>query len=223
MFQKTEKKFYGRRKGRKISSSNLRIIEDHSYKFYIKEEQISEFKLNQYDKNILEIGFGSGDNLVNMSLNQPNNFFIGCDAYYNGCAKLLKKIVNKKIRNIKIWPDDIHLIIKKFKRNFFDLILILQPDPWPKKKHKKRRLIQQNFLDDLNLILKIDGQLIISTDHNEMKSWILEQFHLRKDFLWIRDGYYYNNKKPNWIINTKYCKKALENNKVVNWYFFKKN
>ena len=56
-----------------------------------------------------------------------------------------------------------------------------------------------------------------------MKSWILEQFHLRKDFLWIRDGYYYNNKQPNWIINTKYYKKALENNKVVNWYFFKKN
>ena len=223
MFQKTEKKFYGRRKGRKISTSNSRIIEDHSYKFYLKEEQISEFKLNQYDKNILEIGFGSGDNLVNMSLNQPNDFFIGCDAYYNGCAKLLKKIVNKNIRNIKIWPDDIHLIIKKFKRNFFDLILILQPDPWPKKKHKKRRLIQQNFLDDLNLILKNDGQLIISTDHNEMKSWILEQFHLRKDFLWIRDGYCYNNKQPNWIINTKYYKKALENNKVVNWYFFKKN
>ena len=223
MFQKTEKKFYGRRKGRKISASNSRIIEDHSYKFYIREEQISKFKLNQYDKNILEIGFGSGDNLVNMSLNQPNDFFIGCDAYYNGCAKLLKKIVNKNIRNIKIWPDDIHLIIKKFKRNFFDLILILQPDPWPKKKHKKRRLIQQNFLDDLNLILKNDGELIISTDHNEMKSWILEQFHLRKDFLWIRDGYYYNNKQPNWIINTKYYKKALENNKVVNWYFFKKN
>ena len=57
MFQKTEKKFYGRRKGRKISSSNSRIIEDHSYKFYIREEQISKFKLNQYDKNILFLIF----------------------------------------------------------------------------------------------------------------------------------------------------------------------
>ena len=47
--------------------------------------------------DILEIGFGSGDNLVNMSLNKPNNLFIGCDAYYNGCVKLLKKIVNKNI------------------------------------------------------------------------------------------------------------------------------
>ena len=223
MFQKTEKKFYGRRKGRKVSSSNLRVVKDYSYKFYLQEEQISKLKLSENNKNILEIGFGSGENLVNLSLNQPNDVFIGCDPYYNGCIKLLKQIVNKNIKNIKIWPDDIHLIINKFKRNFFDLIFILQPDPWPKKKHKKRRLIQQKFLDDLNQILKYEGRLILSTDHNVMKSWILEQFHIREDFSWLRDGYHYRNKQPKWIINTKYNKKALENNKVVNWFFFKKS
>ena len=223
MIQIKENFFYGRRKGRKVSSSNSKIVDDYSYKFYLQEEKISKLKLNENNKNILEIGFGSGENLVNLSLNQPNSLFIGCDAYYNGCAKLLKQIVNKNIRNIQIWPDDIHIIIKKFKRNFFDLILILQPDPWPKKKHKKRRLIQQNFLDDLNQILKYDGELIMSTDHNEMKSWILEQFHIREDFLWVRDGYFYKNKQPKWIINTKYNNKALKNNKVVNWFFFKKS
>ena len=223
MFLKNQKKFYGRRKGRRISSKNLKLLEDYSYKFYLQEDQICKLALNEYNKNILEIGFGNGDNLVNMSLNKPNDLFIGCDAYYNGCAKLLKQIVNKNIKNIKIWPDDIHLIIKKFKKNFFDLILILQPDPWPKKKHKKRRLIQQKFLDDLNQILKYEGKLIISTDHNVMKSWVLEQFHVRNDFLWIKNGYYYKNIKPKWIINTKYSNKALENNKVVNWFFFKKN
>ena len=222
MFLKNQKKFYGRRKGRRISSMNLKLLENYSNKFYLQEEQICKLAPYEYNKNILEIGFGNGDNLVNMSLNKPNNLFIGCDAYYNGCVKLLKKIVNKNIKNIKIWPDDIHLIIKKFKKNFFDLILILQPDPWPKKKHKKRRLIQQKFLDDLNQILKYEGKLIISTDHNVMKSWVLEHLHVRNDFLWIKNGYYYTNIKPKWIINTKYSNKALENNKVVNWFFFKK-
>ena len=222
MFLNDQKKFYGRRKGRRISSKNLKLLEDASYKFYLQEEQICKLAFHEYKKNILEIGFGNGDNLVNMSLNKPNDLFIGCDAYYNGCAKLLKQIENKNIKNIKIWPDDIHLIIKKFKKNFFDLILILQPDPWPKKKHKKRRLIQQKFLDDLNQILKYEGKLIISTDHDVMKSWVLEHFHIRKDFLWIRNGYYYTNIKPECIINTKYSNKALENNKVVNWFFFKK-
>ena len=213
MFLKNQKQFYGRRKGRRISSLSLKLLEDYSNKFYLDEDQICKLARHKYNKNILEIGFGNGDNLVNMSLNNPNNLFIGCDAYYNGCVKLLKKIVNKDIKNIKIWPDDIHLIIKKFKNNFFDLILILQPDPWPKKKHKKRRLIQQKFLDDLNQILKYEGKLIISTDHNVMKSWV---------FLWIKNGYYYTNIKPKWIFNTKYSNKALENNKVVNWFFFKK-
>ncbi len=222
MFLKNQKKFYGRRKGRRISSTNLKLLENYSNKFYLQEEQICKLAPYEYNKNILEIGFGNGDNLVNMSLNKPNNLFIGCDAYYNGCVKLLKKIVNKNIKNIKIWPDDIHLIIKKFKKNFFDLILILQPDPWPKKKHKKRRLIQQKFLDDLNQILKYEGKLIISTDHNVMKSWVLEHFHVRNDFLWIKNGYYNTNIKPKWIFDTKYSNKALENNKVVNWFFFKK-
>ena len=222
MFLKNQKKFYGRRKGRRISSMNLKLLEDYSSKFYLHEDQICNLVPHEHNKNILEIGFGNGDNLVNMSINKPNNLFIGCDAYYNGCIKLLKKVVNKNIKNIKIWPDDIHLIIKKFKKNFFDLILILQPDPWPKKKHKKRRLIQQKFLDDLNQILKYEGKLIISTDHNVMKSWVLEHLHVRKDFLWIRNSYHYTNIKPKWIFNTKYSNKALENNKVVNWFFFKK-
>ncbi len=222
MFLKNQKKFYGRRKGRRISSTNLKLLEDYSNKFYLHEDQICKLSHHEYNKNILEIGFGNGDNLINMSLNKPNDLFIGCDAYYNGCVKLLNKIVNKNIKNIKIWPDDIHLIIKKFKKNFFDLILILQPDPWPKKKHKKRRLIQQKFLDDLNQILKYEGKLIISTDHNVMKSWVLEHLHVRNDFLWVKNGFYYTNIKPKFIISTKYSNKALENNKVVNWFFFKK-
>lgn len=220
---KYEKFFYGRRKGRKISSTNLKILRDFGYKFYLQEDQIYKLKINENYKNILEIGFGNGENLVNMSLNKPNDLFIGCDAYTNGCVNLLKKVVKKNIKNIKIWPDDIHLIIEKFKKNFFDLILILQPDPWPKKKHKKRRLIQQKFLNDLNHILKCEGKLIISTDHNEMKSWILEQLHVRKDFLWLKNGCNYKNLQPKWIVNTKYTNKALENNQVVNWFFFKKN
>ena len=223
MFPKIENFFYGRRKGRKISSTNSKLLENYSYKFYLQENQICKLRPNEGKKNILEIGFGNGENLVNMSLNKPNYLFIGCDAYYNGCAKLLKQIVNKNIKNIKIWPDDIHLILKKFKRNFFDSILILQPDPWPKKKHEKRRLIQQNFLDDLYLVMKNEGELIISTDHNIMKSWVLEQLHVRDDFFWVKNGFYYTNKQPKWIINTKYANKALENNKVVNWFFFKKN
>ena len=224
MFLKKNKIFfYGRRKGRKLSSSNIKLLKDYSQKFYLQEDQLHKIKFNENNKNILEIGFGNGMNLVHMSLNRPNDLFIGCDVYHNGCVKLLKQIVIQNIRNIKIWPDDINLIIKKFKRDFFDLVLILQPDPWPKKKHKKRRLIQQKFLDDLSNVMRHKGKLIISTDHEVMKSWILEQFHVRRDFRWLKNGLNYENEQPKWTINTKYTSKALKNNHVVNWFFFKKN
>ena len=223
MFPSNKSFFYGRRKGRSISFASSKLLAEYSHKFYLQEDKIHKIKRIRDNKNILEIGFGNGENLVNMSLNNPNDLFIGCDAYSNGCVKLLRKIVNENIRNVKIWPDDINLIIKKFKRNCFDLILILQPDPWPKRKHKKRRLIQQKFIDDLSEVLRYHGKLVISTDHEVMKSWVLEQLHVRKDFSWEKNGCNYENKKPYWIIHTKYAKKALENNKEVNWFFFKKN
>ncbi len=190
--------------------------------FFLSEKDVSKIKLNENHKNILEIGFGNGENLINLSVKQPNDFFIGCDPYLNACTKILDNIVKKNIKNIKIWPDDINMIMKKLHENFFDLILILHPDPWPKKKHEKRRLIQQTFLDDIKNVLKTGGDLIISTDHEVMKCWILEQFHERHDFNCGKKNFMHVNNAPEWILNTKYTNKAIENNKVVNWFFFKK-
>ena len=104
----------------------------------------------------------------------------------------------------------------------FDAIFLLHPDPWPKNKHKKRRLLQQNFLDSLSKILKKSGIILVATDHSTMKSWILEQFHVRNDFDWkvknINDTY----QKPNFIVNSKYFENSININKSVNWFFFKK-
>ena len=79
MYTKKKNNFYGRRKGRKISFAKLNLEEDYRYKFYLQENQINKLKFNKYFRNILEIGFGSGENLVNMSLNKPNDLFIGCE------------------------------------------------------------------------------------------------------------------------------------------------
>ena len=101
-----QKNFYGRRKGRKISSKNFKLVKDFSHRFYIQDEQIFKLVPHEYNKIILEIGFGNGDNLVNMSLKKPNNLYIGCDAYYNGCARLLKQIVNSEATRVQTWRTD---------------------------------------------------------------------------------------------------------------------
>ena len=84
MVLKNQKKIFGRRKGRRISSVNLKLLDDYSNKFYLDENQICKLVPNEYNKNILEIGFGNGDNLVNMSLKEPNNLF--CLLYTSDAA-----------------------------------------------------------------------------------------------------------------------------------------
>ena len=215
-------KLYGRRKGRKLSDSLKLTYKNYSSKYYINPEKIIKLNNCFSKKNILEIGFGSGENLVNLSKNNPLRFFVGCEPYVNSSVKLLNKVVQEKIKNLLIWPDDVRLIIKDFREQFFDLILLLHPDPWPKKKHAKRRLIQQSFLNDIHKVMKTKGHLIISTDHETMKNWILEQFNIRNDFNWVKKTNKYINKSPKWILDTKYSKKAFESKNITNWFFFKK-
>ena len=109
-----------------------------------------------------------------------------------------------------------------FPKNIFDLILILHPDPWQKKKHVKRRLIQQYFIDFLAKIIKKNGKILFASDENNMKSWILEQFHIRDDFEWQIKKINYCSKKPSCLINSKYSKKAISNGEKINWFIYKK-
>ena len=108
-------KFYGRRRGRKLSKSSQLAIKDGK-DFLIKEEDI--FNIFHYQKNIvLEIGFGDGENLINSAKINSNFFFIGADPFLNTTAKCLNKILQYNLKNIAIWPDDVRKIINLFPNN----------------------------------------------------------------------------------------------------------
>ncbi|MDG1467351.1 MAG: tRNA (guanosine(46)-N7)-methyltransferase TrmB, partial [Alphaproteobacteria bacterium] len=132
-------------------------------------EDLVEFKPTEI---ILEIGFGSGENLLKSAKMNPDVLYLGADPFLNTNAKCIKAILNYNIKNIMIWPDDIRKIIEYFPSNIFSEIKILFPDPWPKFKHKNRRLIQDEFLISLYNILKTKGIITLGTDHFIMKSWI---------------------------------------------------
>ena len=128
----------------------------------------------------------------------------------------------KNLKNIKIWPDDIRKLIENFSKDIFDLVLILHPDPWPKKKHIKRRLIQQFFIDFLVKILKKNGRILLSSDEKNMKSWIMEQFHIRNDLEWYIKNINLCYKKPLCLVNSKYSEKAIISGKRINWFVYRK-
>ena len=182
-------------------------------------EDLVEFKPTQI---VLEIGFGSGENLLKSAKMNPDVLYLGADPFLNTNAKCIKAILNYNIKNIMIWPDDIRKIIEFFPSNIFSEIKILFPDPWPKFKHKNRRLIQDNFLISLYNVLKTNGIITLATDHFIMKSWILEIFQNNSGFQWTAETADDWRIKPVHYVATKYEQKAVNENRDPHWFIFKK-
>ena len=222
-------RFYGRRKGRKLSNTNILAFKEGS-KYLIKT---SDFSLNSKivlddlcgfkpTKIILEIGFGGGENLTNSAKINPDILYIGADPFLNTNAKCIKELLNNNIMNVRIWPDDIRQIIEFFPLNVFSEIKILFPDPWPKFKHKDRRLIQNNFISSLYNILKPQGIITLGTDHFIMKSWILEIFQTHLGFQWTAEEANDWRTRPTNCFATKYEQKSILEKRIPNWFTFKK-
>jgi tRNA (guanine-N7-)-methyltransferase len=222
-------RFYGRRKGRSLSEMNKLALQEGA-KYLIKNydfsstpklilEDLVEFKPTQI---VLEIGFGSGENLLKSAKMNPDVLYLGADPFLNTNAKCIKAILNYNIKNIMIWPDDIRKIIEFFPSNIFSEIKILFPDPWPKFKHKNRRLVQDNFLISLYNVLKTNGNITLATDHFIMKSWILEIFQNNSGFQWTAETANDWRIKPIHYVATKYEQKAINENRDPHWFIFKK-
>ena len=194
--------FYGRRRGRKLSKSAQLSMKEGEY-FFIKEENIPNiFNFQKYI--VLEIGFGDGENLINSAKANPNFLYIGADPFLNTTAKCLSKILQYNLKNIVIWPDDVRKILKFFPIKSISEIKILFPDPWPKKKHKNRRLIQNEFIKIIYPIIKNQGTITIATDHDILKKWVLEKFQNHTEFEWLAESPYDWRLRPNDCFQTKY-------------------
>lgn len=169
--EKQEIRTFGRRHGKKLSERKTWLIEDILPKIAPNESESND---------ILEIGFGAGEHLRALATQNPNKIIIGAEPFVNGVAALLSAICDEKnqvkdeYKNIRIWADDVRLMLSN--KNFkFTEIWILHPDPWPKARHEKRRLLSAEFLNILSQHLGPGGKIIIGTDHWGYYDWICEQ------------------------------------------------
>tara|TARA_A100001011_G_scaffold307183_1_gene322440 strand:+ start:486 stop:1145 length:660 start_codon:yes stop_codon:yes gene_type:complete len=159
------------------SLKNKKILSKANEIFFITEDSFEDFKLLNKDpfKLNLEIGFGDGKYLFEQALNNPKQSFIGIEVFESGLANTYKKIEKFNITNLKLIQGDVAQIFSKNKsKNLFDLITIFFPDPWPKSKHKKRRLLKKNFFLILQSLLKKQGKIIIKTDWQDYAKEIVE-------------------------------------------------
>ncbi len=162
---------FGRRHGKKLSARQNTLIESVLPKIC---------PIGKIENAILEIGFGAGEHLRLLAQQNPTKTIVGAEPFINGVASLMSAICDAdnnilpEYKNIRIWPDDVRDLLQQ-NDSLYEQIWILHPDPWPKAKHEKRRLLNADFLDLLGKYLKPDGQIIIGTDHWEYFDWIMEQ------------------------------------------------
>jgi tRNA (guanine-N7-)-methyltransferase len=206
---------FGRRIGKRLSKESQSLIEEILPNYLVNPENLSQPDQELY----LEIGFGNGDFIIEFAINNPNTLCIGCEPYLNGVSNVLKKIKSASINNIRLWPDDARLLLTQLPDKIFSMVYILFPDPWPKKKQYKRRLINENFLNLLSSKLKPKAIINIATDHVEYAKWILATCLNQNNLKWVAESQADWMTPFNYVTLTRYYQKAAS--KTLEPYFFK--
>ena len=215
--------FYGRRLVKGTKESDLRSL--FKSPFFLTEKDFDEFLKSSFflkKKKNLEIGFGTGENVIYQSLKFKNEIFLACDPFLTGSIKLLGKIEEMNIKNIYISDLDFSSLHQKIRNFTFKKIFILFPDPWHKRRHFKRKLINQSFIKKIKLICDNKTSVVIATDNMIYQDIIRESFKKDKHFEKLVEKI--NNRFLGIVdvVETKYYKKALKNNNESIFFVFNK-
>ena len=215
--------FYGRRLVKGTKESGLRSL--FKSPFFLTEKDFDEFLKSSFflkKKKNLKIGFGTGENVIYQSLKFKNEIFLACDPFLTGSIKLLRKIEEMNIKNIYISDLDFSSLHQKIRNFTFKKIFILFPDPWHKRRHFKRKLINQSFIKKIKLICDNNTLVVIATDNTIYQDIIRESFKKDKHFEKLVEKT--NNRFLGIVdvVETKYYKKALKNNNEFIFFVFNK-
>lgn len=205
--------FYGRRQGKRLSTRLRKSLEEDLPKicFELQDGEVLD-PATLFDKKItsyaLEIGFGQGDNLLNQAASNPDRGYIGVDLFMNGLAHISAETTERKLNNIKLAGLDGRAVLEAMKPKSLAQIFVLFADPWPKKRHHKRRMITPEFIEAAAQKLAPGGQLILASDHPDYKVWIGEQIEMQKA-LKLEKVYDTAHERPDFIEVTKYERRGL--------------
>ena len=165
MLTEERQKSFVLRRGR-ITSNQKNALDTLWDRYVLKEDEYVDSFLS--DKHsVLDIGFGAGETTTYLAKNMPNSSILGAEVYLSGIGSTLSRSNEEKLTNIKILNSDIvPFLEEKISDCSFDLVLMFYPDPWPKRKHHKRRLFQEGFINLIQRKLRKDGIFYFKTDWN---------------------------------------------------------
>ncbi len=187
-----ERRFYGRRVGRPLNQSRQEALDKLLPALSISDALLTE-KGDLSPEGLFgapvsecwfEIGFGTGEHLSGLMRQNPDIGYLGAEPFANGMAAFLKDIQDEPHERIRVITEDAMFLANSLADNTLDGMYVLNPDPWHKKRHHKRRIINQDNLDCFARILKPGAPLIMSTDVPYLAEWMVTQASMHDAFEW---------------------------------------
>ncbi len=205
-------RLFGRRQDRPLKPRQQRLLHEFLPELAVTDALLSDLK-QQGQPVWAELGFGGGEHLVWQAAQNPDVMFLGAEPFINGVAKLLTQIDDLKLNNIRILHGDGRPMLEKLPQHSLERLFILHPDPWPKKKHHKRRLVSADLLAQVARLLSTGGELRIASDIPDYIRWTLLhiQLHNRqsRDFVWLAESMSDWKDRPKDWPQTRYEAKAI--------------
>ncbi len=209
-----QRNFYGRRIGKKLNKSQYHHLETTLPKVSVDLSDPLAGNVSW-----LEIGFGGGEHLLHMAETYPERTIIGCEAFIDGVAKLVSRVGERGITNIKIHNGDARDLLDVLPSASIEKVFLLYPDPWPKKRHHRRRFMNPDNLDQLKRIIAPGGEFRIATDIDDYVRHSLEILENYPQF--GRIDHSQTAAWPDWI-TTRYEAKAFREGRKPNYLTFER-
>jgi tRNA (guanine-N7-)-methyltransferase len=171
----TLNRLYGRSSGHKLRAGQQQLVDQLLPQISVPEDgEISAVALFGDDRPLhLEIGFGGGEHLAYRADLLPDHGFIGCEPFLNGVATALGHIRDRRVANVRLWRGDALDVLQRLPERSLGFVYLLHPDPWPKARHAKRRMVNDGPVDLIASRMKPGGELRIATDHPVYLCWTL--------------------------------------------------
>ena len=180
-------RFHGRRQGRKLRAGQKRLYDEMLPKYAFAaplDGAVATLFGGPVSDVWLEIGFGAGEHLAEQAAYHPDVGFVGAEPYINGVVGLLTRIERRGLTNIRILDDDVRPLLASIPGESLGRVFILFPDPWPKARHHRRRIVNRQTLDWLMHAMKPGAELRLATDDGDYLRWMLRELLDHPGFSW---------------------------------------
>ena len=213
------RRLYGRAKGHRLRAGQQELIEEVLPRVAVPDGPLDALTLFGDDRALeFEIGFGAGEHLAAQAEARPAHGFIGCEPFLNGMVGALAKIEDRELTNIRLHMGDALEVLERLPDASLDRLYLLHPDPWPKARHAKRRMVNPGPLDLIAAKLKPGAEFRLGTDDPTYCRWSMMVMTVRTDFAWQAERAADFLQRPADWPQTRYETKARRAGREV-WYF----